>query len=136
LNLHTWPGHSCSAFFLSNQPRPFSQRQGARRFRALDCCDRKANALVATTEGIRSEDLRERFGRVYRLSNTIERLSDNRSGDIAYETRANGPGTSNWSRGRRPSPRLSKVDWHHPAVVRETHLDAESAFLRAEVFIS
>lgn len=63
---------------------------------ALDCCDREAIAHVATTEGIKGEDVRDliitavesRFGHVNRLPDTIEWLSDNGSGYIAHETRA------------------------------------------------
>jgi putative transposase len=63
---------------------------------ALDCCDREAIAHVATTEGIKGEDVRDliitavesRFGRVNRLPATIEWLSDNGSGYIAHDTRA------------------------------------------------
>lgn len=63
---------------------------------ALDCCDREAMAYVATTQGIKGEDVRDlmvasvesRFGRVNRSPRTIEWLSDNGSGYIARETRA------------------------------------------------
>src|SRR5215217_5779878 len=62
---------------------------------ALDCCDREAMGFVATTEGIKGEDVRDlmltavehRFGRVNRLPHTIEWLTDNGSGYIAHETR-------------------------------------------------
>ena len=63
---------------------------------ALDCCDREAMAYVATTQGIKGEDVRDlmvasvesRFGRVNRAPQTIEWLSDNGSAYIARETRA------------------------------------------------
>ena len=63
---------------------------------ALDCCDREAIAHVATTQGIKGEDVRDlivtavesRFGQVDRLPVTIEWLSDNGSGYIAHETKA------------------------------------------------
>jgi putative transposase len=63
---------------------------------ALDCCDREAMAFVATTEGIKGEDVRDlmvasvesRFGQINRLPQTIEWLSDNGSGYIAKETKA------------------------------------------------
>jgi putative transposase len=63
---------------------------------ALDCCDREAMAYVATTQGIKGEDVRDlmvaavesRFGRVDRSPRTIEWLSDNGSGYIAKETRS------------------------------------------------
>jgi putative transposase len=63
---------------------------------ALDCCDREAMAYVATTQGIKGEDVRDlmvasvesRFGKVNRSPQTIEWLSDNGSGYIAKETRA------------------------------------------------
>jgi putative transposase len=63
---------------------------------ALDCCDREAMAWVATTQGIKGEDVRDlmvasvesRFGQINRLPRTIEWLSDNGSGYIAKETRA------------------------------------------------
>ena len=62
---------------------------------ALDCCDREQIGYVATTEGIKSEDVRDlmlvavetRFGRVNRLSETIEWLTDNGSSYIASETK-------------------------------------------------
>lgn len=62
---------------------------------ALDCCDREAMSYVATTGGIGGEEVRDlmvtavehRFGRVNRLPQTIEWLSDNGSGYIAMETR-------------------------------------------------
>lgn len=62
---------------------------------ALDCCDREAMGFVATTEGIKGEDVRDlmvtavehRFGTVNRLPHTIEWLTDNGSGYIAYDTR-------------------------------------------------
>ncbi len=63
---------------------------------ALDCCDREAMAYVATTQGIKGENVRDlmvasvesRFGQVNRLPQTIEWLSDNGSGYIARETKA------------------------------------------------
>ena len=62
---------------------------------ALDCCDRESIGFVATTEGIKGEDVQDlmllaveaRFGRVNRLPQTIEWLTDNGSGYIAGETR-------------------------------------------------
>ena len=62
---------------------------------ALDCCDREAMGHVATTEGIKGEDIRDlmvtavehRFGRVNRLPETIEWLTDNGSCYLAGETR-------------------------------------------------
>lgn len=62
---------------------------------ALDCCDREAMGYVATTEGIKSEDVRDlmvsaaehRFGRVNRLPGIIEWLTDNGSCYLAGETR-------------------------------------------------
>ncbi len=61
---------------------------------ALDCCDREAISFVATTEGIKGEDVRDlmtvaieaRFGPVNRLPAVIEWLTDNGSGYIAGET--------------------------------------------------
>ena len=63
---------------------------------ALDCHDREALAHVATTEGIKGEDVRDlmvasvetRFGRVNRLPEVIEWLTDNGSGYIAKDTRS------------------------------------------------
>jgi putative transposase len=63
---------------------------------ALDCHDREALAHVASTEGIKGEDVRDlmvasvesRFGRLNRLPDVIEWLTDNGSGFIAKETRA------------------------------------------------
>lgn len=62
---------------------------------ALDCCDREALAFVATTEGVKAEDVRDlmvtavehRFGRINKLPQSIEWLTDNGSGYIAHETR-------------------------------------------------
>jgi putative transposase len=63
---------------------------------ALDCCDREAMGHVATTKGIKAEDIRDlmvtavehRFGRVNRLPGTIEWLTDNGSCYLAGETRS------------------------------------------------
>lgn len=63
---------------------------------ALDCCDREAMSFLATTGGIRGEDVRDlmvtaveyRFGRISRLPVTIEWLSDNGSCYIAGDTRS------------------------------------------------
>lgn len=63
---------------------------------ALDCCDREAMGHVATTEGIKGEDVRDlmvtavehRFGPVNRLPHTIEWLTDNGSCFIASDTRS------------------------------------------------
>ncbi|CDM60198.1 orf_Bo003 (plasmid) [Rhizobium favelukesii] len=57
---------------------------------ALDCCDREAIAHVATTEGIKSEDVQDlvitavenRFGRINILPKPIEWLTDN--GSLLY----------------------------------------------------
>jgi putative transposase len=62
---------------------------------ALDCCDREVLGHVATTEGIKGEDVQDlmiaaveyRFGPVNRLPQTIEWLSDNGSGYIAHNTK-------------------------------------------------
>ena len=61
---------------------------------ALDWCDREAIAHVATTEGIKSEDVQDlvitavenRFGRINMLSEPIEWLTDNGSCFIAKDT--------------------------------------------------
>lgn len=63
---------------------------------ALDCCDREAISHVATTEGIKGEDVRDlivaaveqRFGLINKLPQTIEWLTDNGSCYTAAETRA------------------------------------------------
>ena len=63
---------------------------------ALDCCDREVLGFVATTEGIKGEDVQDlmiaaveaRFGQVNRLPHVIEWLSDNGSGYIAGDTKA------------------------------------------------
>ena len=63
---------------------------------ALDCCDREALGFVATTQGIKGEDVQDlmitaveaRFGQVNRLPHVIEWLSDNGSGTIAADTKA------------------------------------------------
>lgn len=62
---------------------------------ALDCCDREAISYVATTEGIKGEDVRDlmsiaveaRFGGVNRLPHVVEWLTDNGSCYVAGETR-------------------------------------------------
>ncbi len=62
---------------------------------SLDCCDREAISYVATTGGISGEDVRDlmviaiesRFGRVNRLPEEIEWLSDNGSPFVAGDTR-------------------------------------------------
>lgn len=62
---------------------------------ALDCCDREAIAHVATTEGIKSEDVQDlvitavenRFGRINTLPKPIEWLTDNGSCFIAKDTK-------------------------------------------------
>jgi len=62
---------------------------------ALDCCDREAMSVLATTGGIRGEDVRDlmvaaiehRFGSVNHLPVTIEWLTDNGSCYIAGDTR-------------------------------------------------
>jgi putative transposase len=62
---------------------------------ALDCCDREAMSVVATTGGITGEDVRDlmvaavehRFGPVDRLPVAIEWLTDNGSCYLARETR-------------------------------------------------
>ncbi|CVI20401.1 IS2 insertion element transposase InsAB'; KpLE2 phage-like element [Agrobacterium fabacearum CFBP 5771] len=63
---------------------------------ALDCCDREAIAHVATTEGIKSEDVQDlvitavenRFGRINILPKPIEWLTDNGSCFIASDTKS------------------------------------------------
>ena len=63
---------------------------------ALDCCDREAIAHVATTEGIKSQDVQDliitavesRFGRINMLSEPIEWLTDNGSCFIAKDTKS------------------------------------------------
>jgi putative transposase len=62
---------------------------------ALDCCDREAMSWVATTGGISGDHVRDlmvaaveaRFGRVNRLPEPVEWLSDNGSPYVAGETR-------------------------------------------------
>ncbi len=61
---------------------------------ALDCCDREAMSFLATTGGIKGEDVRDlmvaavehRFGRVNRLPLTIEWLSDKGLSGFLCET--------------------------------------------------
>jgi putative transposase len=63
---------------------------------ALDCCDREAIAHVATTEGIKSEDVQDlvitavenRFGRINTLPKPIEWLTDNGSCFVAADTKS------------------------------------------------
>jgi putative transposase len=62
---------------------------------ALDCCDREAMGHVATTGGIKGEDIRDlmvsavehRFGQINRLPAAIEWLTDNGSCYTATDTR-------------------------------------------------
>jgi putative transposase len=62
---------------------------------ALDCCDREVMSYVATTSGLKGEDIRDlmlaavehRFGAVARLPQTIEWLTDNGSCYVAHDTR-------------------------------------------------
>jgi len=62
---------------------------------ALDCCDRETLGHVATTQGIKSEDIQDmaivaveyRFGLINRLPHTIEWPSDNGSCYIAADTK-------------------------------------------------
>ena len=62
---------------------------------ALDCCDREAMSFVGTTGGISGDDVRDlmvaaveqRFGRVNRLPQPIEWLSDNGGPYVAPDTR-------------------------------------------------
>jgi putative transposase len=62
---------------------------------SLDCCDREAISYVASTGGISGDDVRDlmvaavesRFGRVNRLPEPIEWLSDNGSPFVASDTR-------------------------------------------------
>ena len=78
---------------------------------ALDCCDREAMSFVATTGGIGGDEVRDlmvaavehRFGRIDRLPDTIEWLSDNGSGYIAHETRS-------FARGLGLEPRTTPVE--------------------------
>lgn len=63
---------------------------------ALDCCDREVIGHVATTEGIKSEDVQDlailavesRFGQVNTLPHSIEWLTDNGSCFIAKDTKS------------------------------------------------
>ncbi|EYR82909.1 transposase [Shinella sp. DD12] len=63
---------------------------------ALDCCDREAIAHVATTEGIKSQDVQDliitavenRFGRINILPEPIEWLTDNGSCFVAKDTKS------------------------------------------------
>jgi putative transposase len=63
---------------------------------ALDCCDREALGYVATTEGIKGEDVcdlmlsavEHRFGPVSQLPHTSEWLTDNGSCYVAGPTRS------------------------------------------------
>jgi putative transposase len=78
---------------------------------ALDCCDREAMSFVATTEGIKGEDVRDlmlaavehRFGPVNQVPQTIEWLSDNGSCYIAHDTRA-------FAKGIGLEPRTTPVE--------------------------
>jgi putative transposase len=63
---------------------------------ALDCCDREALGHIATTEGVKGEDVRDlmvtaveqRFGQINCLATPIEWLTDNGSCYTATETRS------------------------------------------------
>ncbi len=77
---------------------------------ALDCCDREAMGIVATTDGIGGEEVRDlmvaavehRFGPVDKAPEPIEWLSDNGSGYIAGDTKA-------FARGIGLEPRTTPV---------------------------
>ena len=94
---------------------------------ALDCCDREAMGFVATTEGIKGEDVQDlmvaavehRFGRVNRLPETIEWLTDNGSGYIAPDTRRL-PATSVWSRAPRRSRARNQMGWQRRSCGRSS----------------
>jgi putative transposase len=89
---------------------------------AVECCDREAIAHVASTEGIKGEDVRDliitavesRFGQVNRLTNTIEWLSDNGSGYIAHETRVMARDIGREPR-TTPSGALNQTVWRKPS---------------------
>jgi putative transposase len=78
---------------------------------SLDCCDREAMSVLATTGGIRGEDVRDlmvaaiehSFGRVNRLPVTIEWLTDNGSCYIASDTRS-------FAREIRLEPRTTPIE--------------------------
>lgn len=69
-------------------------KEKARVAFALDCCDLEATAHVATTKGIKSQDVQDlvitavenRFGRINTLPEPIEWLTDNGSCFIAQDT--------------------------------------------------
>ena len=93
---------------------------------ALDCCDREAMGFVATTEGIKGEDVRDlmvtavehRFGRINRLPETIEWLTDNGSPDTSPTT----PGallvTSVLSLAPLRSRALNQMGWQKRSCAR------------------
>jgi putative transposase len=101
---------------------------------ALDCCDREAMSFVATTGGIGGDEVRDlmvaavehRFGRIDRLPDTIEWLSDNGSGYIATRPAAS-PATSASSLGPRPSRALSRTAWRKPSCARSSETTSASA---------
>lgn len=80
------------------------QQEKVRVAFAHDCCDREAIAHVATTGGIKREDVqnlvitavKNRFGRVNMLSEPIEWLNDNGSCFVARDT-ASLPARSAWN---------------------------------------
>jgi putative transposase len=77
---------------------------------ALDCCDREAMSFVATTGGISGDHVRDlmvdaverRFGRINRLPNAIEWLTDNGSCYIARST-------TDFARAMRLEPRTTPL---------------------------
>ena len=78
---------------------------------ALDCCDREAMSFVATTEGIKGEDVRDlmiaavetRFGQVNRLPHAHRMAEDNGLGYIAADTKALRPRDRPGAAGPRQS---------------------------------
>ena len=94
---------------------------------ALDCCDREVLGHVATTEGIKGEDVQDlmitaveyRFGPVNRLPETIEWLSDNGSGYIAHDTKSLAR-EMGLGRGPRPCRARRAMAWPKPSCARSS----------------
>ena len=104
---------------------------------ALDCCDREVLGHVATTEGIKGEDVQDlmitaveyRFGPVNRLPQTIEWLSDNGSGYIAQSPmrRRAWRGRWGWSRGPHRCRAPRAMAWRKPLCARSSAITSASA---------
>lgn len=101
---------------------------------AIDCCDREVLGHVATTEGVKGEDVQDlmitaveyRFGPANRLPQTIEWLSDNGSGYVPMRRRA-WRERSVWSPGPRRCRARRATAWPKPSCARSSAITSASA---------